>query len=256
MLFARTLALAAAVSTVSAQLKTCSNSNNTLSCQSSSKAPTCCFSYPGGALLQTQFWDTDPATGPSDSWTIHGLWPDNCDGTFQSSCDSARAYSNISDILKEQGKDDLLTYMDKYWVDIDGDNDSFWEHEWSKHGTCINTIEPSCYSNYKPQEEVGDFFQKVVDLFKTLDSYKALSAAGITPDSSKTYKLSDIEDALAKIHGGQKPYVGCDSGALNQLYYFYNIGGNAIDGQYKAVAPLEKSNCPSSGVKYTPKKGN
>lgn len=165
--------------------------------------------------------------------------PDNCDGTYQSSCDSSRAYSNISDILKDQGKDDLVTYMDKYWVDIDGDNESFWEHEWSKHGTCINTIEPSCYTDYKPQEEVGDFFQKVVDLFKTLDSYKALSAAGITPDDSKTYDLSDIEDALAKIHGGQKPYVGCDSGALNQLYYFYNIGGNAIDGQYKAVAPCK-----------------
>lgn len=25
-------------------------------------------------LLQTQFWDTDPSTGPSDAWTIHGLW--------------------------------------------------------------------------------------------------------------------------------------------------------------------------------------
>jgi hypothetical protein len=24
--------------------------------------------------LQTQFWDTDPVTGPSNSWTIHGLW--------------------------------------------------------------------------------------------------------------------------------------------------------------------------------------
>ncbi|CAE6411467.1 unnamed protein product [Rhizoctonia solani] len=36
----------------------------------------CCFEYPGGQLLQTQFWDFNPSTGPSDSWTIHGLWPD------------------------------------------------------------------------------------------------------------------------------------------------------------------------------------
>lgn len=25
-------------------------------------------------MLQTQFWDTNPATGPQDHWTIHGLW--------------------------------------------------------------------------------------------------------------------------------------------------------------------------------------
>ena len=35
---------------------------------------TCCFNYPGGQMLQTQFWDADPAIGPADSWTIHGLW--------------------------------------------------------------------------------------------------------------------------------------------------------------------------------------
>lgn len=34
----------------------------------------CCFNAPGGQLLLTQFWDTDPVTGPTDSWTIHGLW--------------------------------------------------------------------------------------------------------------------------------------------------------------------------------------
>ena len=27
-----------------------------------------------GLLLQTQFWDTNPSTGPSNSWTIHGAW--------------------------------------------------------------------------------------------------------------------------------------------------------------------------------------
>jgi len=46
-----------------------------LSCHNSTEAPdTCCFIYPGGQLLQTQFWDTSPAIGPDDSWTLHGLW--------------------------------------------------------------------------------------------------------------------------------------------------------------------------------------
>lgn len=98
--------------------------------------------------------------------------PDNCDGTYQSNCDSSREYTNITEILKAQDRDDLLTYMDKYWISDSGSNEEFWEHEWGKHGTCINTIKPSCYTSYDPQEEVGDFFQKVVDLFKGLDTYK------------------------------------------------------------------------------------
>lgn len=45
------------------------------SCQNTTvQEDTCCFNYPGGQVLQTQFWDTDPSTGPANSWTIHGLW--------------------------------------------------------------------------------------------------------------------------------------------------------------------------------------
>lgn len=104
--------------------------------------------------------------------------PDNCDGSYESYCDPSRAYTNITEILRAQGRTDLLAYMDTYWVDMDGDNESFWEHEWNKHGTCLNTIEPRCYSNYESQEEVGDYFQKTVDLFKGLDTYEVCLRLG------------------------------------------------------------------------------
>jgi ribonuclease T2 len=46
-----------------------------LSCHNSTTAPdSCCFIYPGGQLLSTQFWDASPAIGPADRWTLHGLW--------------------------------------------------------------------------------------------------------------------------------------------------------------------------------------
>ncbi|BDD57515.1 hypothetical protein MAP00_002869 [Monascus purpureus] len=243
-----------------ADLSSCP-SDTPFSCQGSSSrlkaraSDSCCVNSPGGMLLQTQFWDTDPSTGPEDSWTIHGLWPDNCDGTYESSCDSSRAYKNITDILQAQDRTQLLSYMDTYWVDINGDNEQFWSHEWSKHGTCINTIEPSCYTDYTPQEEVGDFFQKVVDLFKGLDTYKALADAGIMPGSDE-YDLSDLEDALAKIHDGKKPQLSCESGELNQVYYYFVVQGNAIDGTYKAVDSVQSSNCPSSGITYAAKSGS
>ncbi|KAJ5465587.1 hypothetical protein N7530_009374 [Penicillium desertorum] len=179
-------------------------------------------------------------------------WPDNCDGTYEASCDSKRAYSNITAILQDQNLGDLVDYMDEYWVDINGDNEDFWSHEWSKHGTCINTIEPSCYSDYKAQEEVGDYFQKTVELFKSLDTYKALDAAGITPSTSKTYSLSEIQEALTDMHGASV-YLGCSSGELNQVWYFYNVKGNVVDGTYKAVETLTDSGCPKTGIKYLPK---
>lgn len=64
---------------------------------------------------------------------------------------------------------------------------------------------------------------------------QALKKAGITPDSSKTYQLSDIESAAATLHGGKKVYFSCKSGELNAAYYYYHLRGNAINGQYIPV---------------------
>ncbi|KAG6834070.1 hypothetical protein H0H93_012163, partial [Arthromyces matolae] len=83
------------------------------------------------------FWNTDPADGPVDSWTIHGLWADHCDGSyFKKECDGGRQY-DIAQLLSEQGAQDTLDFMQTYWVDYHGQNEHFWEHEWEKHGSCM-----------------------------------------------------------------------------------------------------------------------
>ncbi|KAI4182293.1 MAG: hypothetical protein L6R41_006076 [Letrouitia leprolyta] len=231
---------------------TCSNTQ--LSCHNTTAvADTCCFNAPGGQLLQTQFWDSNPPTGPSDSWTVHGLWPDRCDGTYDQYCDSARQYTNISSIISAAGQTDLLNYMNTYWKDYQGNDESFWEHEWDKHGTCISTLEPSCYTDYKPQEEVVAYFQKTVDLFKTLNSYSFLSAAGILPSTTKTYTAAEINAALAKPRGVQVA-IQCNSGELDEIWYFYNVRGSVQTGDFVPAEPDgSKSNCPATGIKYLPK---
>jgi hypothetical protein len=98
--------------------------------------------------------------------------PDRCDGTYDANCDPSRAYTNITSIISSFGKTDLLNYMSTYWKDYQGDDETFWEHEWAKHGTCISTLEPECYPDHKATEEVVDYFQKAVDLFKALPSYE------------------------------------------------------------------------------------
>lgn len=62
--------------------------------------------------------------------------------------------------------------MNVYWKDYRGDDESLWKHEWDKHGTCISTLEPSCYSGYTRYEEMVDYFEKAVELFRGLNTYQ------------------------------------------------------------------------------------
>ncbi|KAH8814529.1 ribonuclease T2-like protein [Flagelloscypha sp. PMI_526] len=223
------------------------------SCEDGKTGGTCCFEAPGGLLMQTQFWDTNPVTGPDDSWTIHGLWPDNCDGTFSSNCDPDRAYNNIASLLSDAGANSTLSFMKDYWQDINGDDESFWEHEWGKHGTCMSTFEADCFPGSKGAEAVA-FFETTVSLFKNLTTYDFLKDAGIEPSSSKTYSYSEIKSALSNAAGGVDVQVSCEGSQLNSVAYYFNIIGSPVNGNWVPVDALDSGSCPSK-VSYTPKSG-
>ncbi|KAF5352766.1 hypothetical protein D9756_005891 [Leucocoprinus leucothites] len=226
------------------------------SCHTSGSVDTCCTESPGGLLLQTQFWDTNPSTGPSNSWTIHGLWPDNCDGTFEENCDTSRAYTNIASLLSAQGASSTLSYMQTHWVDINGQNEQFWEHEWSTHGTCMSTLEPSCLPGSSPKgAEAVAFFQTVVKLFQTLPTYDWLANAGIVPSTSKTFTLSTLTSAL-KSASGVTPALNCNGSTLNSISWYFNLKGSIVDGVFVPINTPQSGSCPSSGIKYPPKSGS
>lgn len=54
------------------------------------------------------------------------------------------------------------------------------------------------------------FFETAVDLFKQLPTYDWLSDAGITPDSSKTYTLDELQSAIQSAAGVRLPCTGLD----------------------------------------------
>lgn len=145
--------------------------------------------------------------------------------------------------------------MSTYWKDYKGDDETFWEHEWAKHGTCISTLEPDCYADHKPTEEVVDYFQKAVDLFKSLPSYNWLAAANILPSTSKTYTTAQIQAAIAVYRPGVSVTLGCKSGVLNEIWYHYDVRGSLQTGEFVPANPDgTKSTCPATGIRYLPKR--
>ncbi|KAF8608200.1 ribonuclease Le37 [Ceratobasidium sp. AG-I] len=227
------------------------------SCQNTTaQANLCCFEAPGGQLLQTQFWDFDPSIGPSDSWTIHGLWPDHCDGNFDSSCDAARAYTDIESILTNGGAGDLLNYMRTYWKALNGDDEHLWEHEWSKHGTCLSTLEPACISSSIKGQDAIYYFTRVVNLFQNLTTYEFLGAAGIHPSSTATYTLSQITAAV-KAKWGFIPAFDCKGKSLNAVSYYYNLKGSIIDGTFVPINAPKAGSCDrTKPLRYPLKNGS
>ncbi|KAJ7302122.1 ribonuclease [Mycena albidolilacea] len=186
----------------------------------SSVSDLCCFESPGGLLLQTQV-NTSPPTGPNDSWTIHGI----CDTTFTENCDPSRAYTGIASLLTAHGAASTLSFMQTFWKDINGNDETFWEmcyplsgrpyHEWSTHGTCMSTLNPTCLPSGRPQgAEAVAFFQTVVTLFQFTAVFK------------------------------------CSGSTLNAIQYYFHLRGSIIDGAFQQIAAPESGSCPTSGIKY------
>ncbi|KZV74893.1 ribonuclease T2 [Peniophora sp. CONT] len=260
-------------------LSACSALPIVYSCENTTAfTDSCCNIAGGGLVLQTQFWDT--YTGyehkgqllPKDSWTVHGLWPDNCDGSYGQYCDLSRQYDpfpattladgtvvsnytgpGVDTFVREFGREDLLDWMEKFWVSQGESNAGFWGHEFSKHATCTSTFDVKCYgSDYKKYQDVVDFFLAVRRAFSMFPTFDMLAAAGITPSNKTTYALSAIQNALVA-QTGALPYLGCthNGTVLDEVWYYNHVSGTEQYGRFKPVNTTFGSTCSSTaGIWY------
>lgn len=119
----------------------------------------------------------------------------------------------------------------------------------------MSTLDPACYTNYQSGQEVVDFFNRAVDVFKSLPSYTWLKDAGIVPSTTQTYTRAAILAAL-KSHHGHDVIINCKNGVFNELWYQFNVQGSVPSGKFVAADPVGSgSTCPASGIKYLPKSG-
>ncbi|KAJ7698495.1 RNase Gf29 [Mycena olivaceomarginata] len=179
------------------------------------------------SMWATSSGTPSPSTGPSNSWTIHGLWPDDC--------------------LRPRAASSTLSFMNTFWKNDpnDGSDEELWEHEWETHGTCMSP---------KGAEAVA-FFETVVRLFQTLPTYEWLANQGITPSSSTTHTLASLTAAI-KAEYGFTPSFDCDGSDLSGASYYFHLIGSVIDGTFVPINAPESGSCGSTGIKYLTKTGS
>ena len=129
------------------------------------------------------------------NWTIHGLWPNYKNGSYPSFCNNTQTF-NVSQIRS------LLPKMYSYWPSyFDTNSMVFWEHEWSKHGTCAVGMCKYIKSQFQ-------YFDTTLSLkFKT-NIYQVFRSAGIVPSSWRYYKYEDMKYTLRE-NFGVYPLLQC-----------------------------------------------
>ncbi|KAF8496094.1 ribonuclease T2 [Gautieria morchelliformis] len=247
-----------------------------LSCQNTTIIKdTCCSPTPGGLVLQTQFWDTHTgleAQGqllPDNStWTIHGLWPDFCNGSFTQYCDLTRQFDPTPDsgippytgpgvdtFIKAFGREDLLEFMNTFWINQGAPNEHFWAHEFSKHATCFSTYDTACYKPYIEHEDVINFYDSVIRAYHMFPTGQFLASHGIVPSNTTTYTLSALQTAV-KAHTGAIPYFGCTGPKapegdgrtiVDEVWYFNHVLGIPQTGTFDHIDSVTPSTCTAKG---------
>ena len=97
-------------------------------------------------LLAVQTWC-------SSEYQIHGLWSDVTSTMYPSFC------TDVQFNLTELQQSDKYALMAEVWTDCNYDDTvALYEHEWSKHGTCV-----ALQTGFSQNE----YFEKAVDLFLT-----------------------------------------------------------------------------------------
>ncbi|KAJ3160583.1 ribonuclease T2-like [Geranomyces michiganensis] len=224
-------------------------STDAVACKSGAPSDSCCLPD-NGIIVFSQQWLTgycaaeDCSAMPSvpNHWTIHGAWPNSCDSQQVSDCGQSDR-TDIAGPLTSHSPE-LVQTMNKNWVSYKGDNNEFWLHEWSKHGTCWSPAAKSCFPDYKDGDDLAAYFGWVVALCKQFELGAALDAAKIT--TGGTYAKTDIIAAIQAAYPDLQVALLCKEGHLVEVYasvYATPSGG-------VAGSPVgTESTCPSD-IKY------
>jgi ribonuclease T2 len=141
---------------------------------------------PGFCINQSYPGCKKPESYWLNHFTLHGLWPQYITTGYPSYCTTESYNSSIPDAIG-------MSTMIQYWPDVKYDitsssYDSFWEHEWTKHGTC------STLTQY-------NYFNDAIQLIERFQTPEVLvEAAGGNIDAATLRK--SMGDVALQCSGG------------------------------------------------------
>lgn len=170
--------------------------------------PEFCYGQSSYAGCETPeaYWGKD--------FTLHGLWPQYVSGGYPYDCTTEAYDPNVPIKI---GWDTMTQYWPNVkYVETDPNYDSFWEHEWTKHGTCTGL------SQY-------DYFNSAINLIKIFG----------TPASVTNAVGGSISASQLRNDFGGASYVAlqCESGSYLSAAFSCWSNVNGI--------PTKQIVCPS-----------
>lgn len=107
-------------------------------------------------LMIVQSWPKSTCLGRScpfgipDHFVIHGLWPSRPDNSYPQMCNT--------DSFDLASLEPIMTNLLEDWPDLYKNQTGFWQHEWSKHGTCAEDVLPSTFDYFSTSLKLFDQF--------------------------------------------------------------------------------------------------
>lgn len=132
----------------------------------------------------------------NDYFTIHGIWPNNLNGSYPSYCNKSIQFDfNKIEYLSKN--------LSKYWTNF-RDFKLFLEHEFDKHMTCLDT------------NNIYKYFEMTLIKRNSLDFFNKLKNNDIIPTNKYKYDTENIRKVIRK-EIGYNPIITCNKDVLNEI---------------------------------------
>jgi ribonuclease T2 len=153
------------------------------------------------------YHSSSPGCSLGNSMSIHGVWPSRNDGSYPQYCTSAKYDPSAISSIRDQ--------MNHDWPSLkDSNYDSFWSHEYEKHGTCCQDILPT---------ELA-FFSQGLKLFGSYGNSTLMSVFPVGQNNSLDWWISAGKQAV-----GAKMQFQCRGSKIDAVQVCVDRTFNAID---------------------------